>query len=209
MGQQQALEFGRWLRSRYAAVHALLPTAHQEGAVVARTTNYSRTIATLQVRGQRAGWPPLAFRGTCSPCPVGLGRSIFEEDWRRGKFQTQSIETPSFRERAGGRLLLTLRPLGAAAPCLPPLQGVLTGLFPGTTAPIPVHTTEEIDEILYTNVKSCKRLHTLMQHLNRQQKGAPLPRCTLVGLRTGLLSPCASTSYCHNLIPGTLPPLRC
>jgi hypothetical protein len=49
---------------------------------------------------------------------------------------------------------------------------VLTGLHPGTAAPIPVHTTEEIDEILYTNVKSCKRLHTLMQQLHRQQRGA-------------------------------------
>lgn len=55
-------------------------------------------------------------------------------------------------------------------PCLP-RQGVLSGLFPGTTVPIPVHTASEIDEILYTNVRSCRKLHQLMQTLNREQRG--------------------------------------
>lgn len=50
-------------------------------------------------------------------------------------------------------------------------QGVLSGLFPGTRQPIPVHTTEEIDEILYTNVKSCRKLHTLLTDLQAQLKG--------------------------------------
>lgn len=98
VGQQQALAFGRWLRWRYHLVHGVLPGAHAEGVVNARTTNYSRTIATL--------------------------------------------------------------------------QGVLSGLFPGTAHPITVHTTEEIDEVLYTNVKSCGRLHQLMQDLHRQQREA-------------------------------------
>lgn len=53
----------------------------------------------------------------------------------------------------------------------PAAQGVLSGLFPGTAHPITVHTTEEIDEVLYTNVKSCGRLHQLMQDLHRQQRG--------------------------------------
>ena len=55
-------------------VHPLLPDSYQEGSLVARTTSYQRTIATL--------------------------------------------------------------------------QGVLSGLFPGTRAPIKVHTSSEIDEIL-------------------------------------------------------------
>ena len=61
------------------------------------------------------------------------------------------------------------------APSLPCLQGVLTGLFPGTQQPpITVHTsTGEIDEVLYTNVRSCQRLHTLMQDLHRELKGEP------------------------------------
>lgn len=47
--QQQALDFGRWLRWRYAMVHPLLPDAWEPGAVAARSTNYQRTLATLQV----------------------------------------------------------------------------------------------------------------------------------------------------------------
>jgi hypothetical protein len=52
VGQQQALDFGRWLRWRYALVHGLLPETHSEGVVTSRTTNYSRTVATLQVQRQ-------------------------------------------------------------------------------------------------------------------------------------------------------------
>lgn len=51
IGQQQALDLGRWLRWRYAMVHRLLPVDGFEATtVMARTTNYQRTIATLQVR---------------------------------------------------------------------------------------------------------------------------------------------------------------
>ena len=51
----QALDFGRYLRWRYSMVHPLLPESWQDGAVVARTTSYQRTIATLQV-GRVLGW---------------------------------------------------------------------------------------------------------------------------------------------------------
>lgn len=50
VGQEQAREFGRWLRWRYHMVHGLLPERHEPGVVNARTTNYSRTVATLQAR---------------------------------------------------------------------------------------------------------------------------------------------------------------
>ncbi|KAL4424929.1 hypothetical protein ABPG77_009658 [Micractinium sp. CCAP 211/92] len=96
VGQEQAREFGRWLRWRYHLVHGLLPERHEPGVVNARTTNYSRTVATL--------------------------------------------------------------------------QGVLSGLFPGTKEPIVVHTTEEIDEILYHNVTSCGKLYSLMKGLKQQLK---------------------------------------
>lgn len=63
VGQEQAREFGRWLRWRYHMVLGLLPERHEPGAVNARSTNYSRTIATLQVgwgtgfcEGSGAGW---------------------------------------------------------------------------------------------------------------------------------------------------------
>lgn len=45
----QALDFGRYLRWRYNMVHSLLPDTWQDGVVLARTTSYQRTIATLQV----------------------------------------------------------------------------------------------------------------------------------------------------------------
>lgn len=63
IGQQQALDFGRWLRWRYNMVHSLLPDEHQVGVVNARTTNYSRTVATLQVG--RAGLQHAAMLVFC------------------------------------------------------------------------------------------------------------------------------------------------
>ncbi len=47
-GQQQALEFGRFLRKRYVETHMLLPREYQAGRIVGRTTNFSRTIATMR-----------------------------------------------------------------------------------------------------------------------------------------------------------------
>jgi lysophosphatidic acid phosphatase type 6 len=61
LGKQQALELGGWLRQRYAhgGPGSFLPPSYSQGLVAARTTNYSRTRATL--RGVLAGlWPDLA-----------------------------------------------------------------------------------------------------------------------------------------------------
>jgi len=43
------------------------------------------------------------------------------------------------------------------------LQAVLTGLFPGNSRPILVHTTEAMDEILFANLESCQRLKQLVK----------------------------------------------
>lgn len=43
------------------------------------------------------------------------------------------------------------------------LAGVLTGLLPGAAHPITVHTTEEMDEILFGNPASCQRLKTIVK----------------------------------------------
>jgi hypothetical protein len=59
------------------------------------------------------------------------------------------------------------------------LRGVLTGLYPasspaaaGQHAPtFPVVAVEDLDEILYSNVKSCERLEALVQEMSRQAKG--------------------------------------
>lgn len=55
-GQKQAIELGRWLRQRYMKDLSFLPEVFQEGAVVARTTNFSRTVGTL--RGVLTGMYP-------------------------------------------------------------------------------------------------------------------------------------------------------
>lgn len=47
VGQEQALKFGRWLRTRYVDTLAYLPPERTTDSVLSRTTNYSRTRATL------------------------------------------------------------------------------------------------------------------------------------------------------------------
>lgn len=60
LGKEQARQLGAWLRERYG--DGFLPAAYRPGVVSARTTNYSRTRATL--RGVLAGlWPELAQPG--------------------------------------------------------------------------------------------------------------------------------------------------
>lgn len=58
----QALDFGRYLRWRYSMVEGLLPDQWEEGVVNARTTNYQRTVATLQV-----GWGRMTWYGVGGP----------------------------------------------------------------------------------------------------------------------------------------------
>jgi hypothetical protein len=43
----QALELGYWLRQQYIDTHGFLPASLKPGVVAARTTNFSRTRATL------------------------------------------------------------------------------------------------------------------------------------------------------------------
>jgi hypothetical protein len=100
-GQRQARVFGRWLRERYVSVLNFLPEEYLDGILYCRTTNYSRTVATL--------------------------------------------------------------------------QGVLTGLFPDVKKPIKAHTTEEMDEILFGNAASCKRLKDIIKNTASVEKEAKLP----------------------------------
>jgi lysophosphatidic acid phosphatase type 6 len=100
-GHIQARELGHWLRERYVDALDFLPQSYMDGLVYSRTTNYARTVATL--------------------------------------------------------------------------QGVLTGLFPNTRAAIPVHTTEEMDEILFGNAKACQRLNSLIRGIAAKAKAEPLP----------------------------------
>lgn len=56
IGQRQALQFGQWLRQRYVEEVGFLPPKYEDGTLLARSTNYSRTIATL--RGVLTGLYP-------------------------------------------------------------------------------------------------------------------------------------------------------
>lgn len=101
IGQKQAVNFGSWMRHRYVEQLKYLDHNYTPGTLLSRSTNYSRTIATL--------------------------------------------------------------------------QGVLTGLYPDAKTPIPVHTTEELDEVLYGNVKSCKRLGEVIKELTAKRNTTKSP----------------------------------
>jgi len=47
-GQRQARVFGRWLKDRYTSSFNFLPEEYVDGLLYCRTTNYARTVATLQ-----------------------------------------------------------------------------------------------------------------------------------------------------------------
>lgn len=48
LGQNQARELGDWLRQRYVYRMQFLPEKYEPESLFCRTTNYSRTVATLQ-----------------------------------------------------------------------------------------------------------------------------------------------------------------
>ena len=51
------------------------------------------------------------------------------------------------------------------------LQGVLTGLYPDASKPIPVATASDIDEIMFANVLSCERLADVMKRARYELRG--------------------------------------
>lgn len=56
------------------------------------------------------------------------------------------------------------------------LQGVLTGLYPQASEPIPVATASDVDEIMFANVTSCERLADVMKQARYDLRGESLPR---------------------------------
>lgn len=102
LGQIQARELGDWLRRRYISRLRFMPTEYDPRILYCRTTNYSRTISTL--------------------------------------------------------------------------QGVLTGLYPELKEPVPVLTTEEMDEILFGNAEACERLTALIKEMAIKAKTDPVTR---------------------------------
>jgi hypothetical protein len=64
VGQLQALELGYWLRQQYIDSLGYLPASYSPGVLAARTTNFSRTRATL------AGVLTGLYPGVADPIPV-------------------------------------------------------------------------------------------------------------------------------------------
>ena len=54
------------------------------------------------------------------------------------------------------------------------LQGVLTGLYPDASQPIPVATASDMDEIMFANVLSCERLADVMKRARYKLRGNSL-----------------------------------
>ena len=71
-GQRQARSFGAWLRQRYVQQLGFLPEEHRGGSLASRSTNYSRTVATL--RGVLTGLYP----GAKSQFPVETTEELDE-----------------------------------------------------------------------------------------------------------------------------------
>lgn len=58
------------------------------------------------------------------------------------------------------------------------LQGVLTGLYPQASEPIPISTASDMDEIMFANVLSCERLADVMKKARYDLRGESV--CGLV-----------------------------
>ena len=58
------------------------------------------------------------------------------------------------------------------------LQGLLTGLWPGTMAAVPLRVAQDVDEVMFGRTDSCERLRDLMKAQARALKGedSPTPR---------------------------------
>ncbi|WIA35594.1 hypothetical protein OEZ86_004015 [Tetradesmus obliquus] len=72
LGQLQALELGYWLRQQYIDTYGFLPASLKPGVVAARTTNFSRTRATL------AGVLTGLYPGVMQPIPVTTSGDLDE-----------------------------------------------------------------------------------------------------------------------------------
>lgn len=51
------------------------------------------------------------------------------------------------------------------------LQGLLTGLWPGTAAAVPLRVAQDVDEVMFGRTDSCERLRDLMKAQARALKG--------------------------------------
>eukprot|EP00775_Hariotina_reticulata_P008608 gene8608-8789_t len=72
VGQLQALELGYWLRQQYIDSLGFLPASYKPGVLAARTTNFSRTRATL------AGVLTGLYPGHPEPIPVTTSSDLDE-----------------------------------------------------------------------------------------------------------------------------------
>jgi hypothetical protein len=51
------------------------------------------------------------------------------------------------------------------------LQGVLTGLYPSASEPVPVTVAEDADEVLFGNAEACRRLGSMLKVMQQRIRG--------------------------------------
>ena len=59
------------------------------------------------------------------------------------------------------------------------LQGLLTGLWPGTQAAVPLRVSGDADEVMFGRTDSCERLRDLVKQQAQALKGRNLLRILL------------------------------
>ena len=62
------------------------------------------------------------------------------------------------------------------------LQGLLTGLWPGTQAAVPMRVAQDVDEVMFGRTDSCERLRDLMKQQTKALRGDSCHTCPLIHL---------------------------
>ncbi|GIL63317.1 hypothetical protein Vafri_17410 [Volvox africanus] len=134
LGQSQALDMGRWLRSNYVETAGFLPPTYQDGVVKARTTNISRTIATL--------------RGVLT----GLYPDLPKQQHAEHQQQLQQRQQEGYAPQPGSQL-----PLQQQLQLQPQPQDRRQPSLHSPGVPH-VTTSADLDEILYADTRACPHL---------------------------------------------------
>lgn len=133
VGQGQALGLGRWLRARYVEKYGLLPPRLQDGVLAARTTNYSRTVATL----------------------AGVLTGLYPHDAAaRAGAREEAEAAAAAAGRGEGRAQEGLPPAAAAA---------AAAYAYASLAAMAVTTSQDLDEILFADTKACPHLGSFLR----------------------------------------------
>lgn len=197
LGQLQARDLGSWIRRRYVDDLKFVSGAFDPREVVARSTNYSRTRATLA--GVLTGLFPSFGEDEVDVAQIAAQ----EERARRDKLLREEVAAGGEREVERLMEEVAVRKQEADDKAKPtskggeePAQGQASVFYarprddavedlrrrrPAAAAEapqgaprrlryIPAKTVLDMDEILFSNVRSCERLASLIQDMFAQHK---------------------------------------